>query len=560
MLLRVEAVEPDVVAEVFDAPIAEQPSPAGSMMLQAATLVAVWAYVVCLHLSNDGLWYSGDAARHALNGLFWGDAIASQPAQPMKFALQYYARYPAINPTSYPPFFYLLEAAAFAVLGPSPLVAKGLVLTFTLVGGFYVMAWLRRGVSPEAGWGAALLVLQPGVLSWSHAILLNVPSMTLALAALYHARRWLDDADTRQLRLAAGLAVIGVLTYFPTLLVFPVVVGWIVFEGHWRELNDRQALIVSALFLAVVVTVVTVASKWSPLHFALIRPSPSLLQLGHWTYYLHALPQNFAFPTLALCAVALIGAVADAPTRAQAMPVIIGIAMMYLSLSYLTERETRYILLLAPMIVILAVIGLSASCRWVAGRDPQSLTLSLVLLILVHAVIGRFVNVPRLDGMRELVQFLEREAPNERIFYEGDNNGAFTFYVRAGDPHFQRGVVRGSKLLYSSAIFSNWRLKERATSSAEVVRILRREGGSRWIAIERPRKPDTVAAVTFLREALTGPDFEFVRSFPLESTSADRVDLYRIVGDVETPTHVSLPFPILRPDAEFVVEPIAPRP
>lgn len=111
---------------------------------QGLGLLLVWGYVSVLHLSNDGRWPQGDAARHAANGVFYWDLVTSLPVNPLEFALRYYARYPVIQPAAYPPLFYLLEGAAFAVFGISPYVAKSLVLLFALVGGCYALAWLRR--------------------------------------------------------------------------------------------------------------------------------------------------------------------------------------------------------------------------------------------------------------------------------------------------------------------------------------------------------------------------------------------------------------------------------
>src|SRR5207248_10317959 len=122
------------------------------LLCQVGVLFVIWLYVVSLHITNDGLWYQGDAPRHAANGLFWKDFIARFPVNPFDFAVSYFLRYPVITPTVYPPGFYLLEAAAFSLLGPSPFVAKGLVLLFALVAGLYLMVWLRHWVSVAPGW------------------------------------------------------------------------------------------------------------------------------------------------------------------------------------------------------------------------------------------------------------------------------------------------------------------------------------------------------------------------------------------------------------------------
>ena len=99
----------------------------GSVLWQVLVVLLAVLYIGALHLGNDGLWPQGDAPRHATNGLFWWDYLASFPANPVEFTLRYYARYPAINPIGYSPVFYLLEGAAFSLMAVSPFVAKGLV-------------------------------------------------------------------------------------------------------------------------------------------------------------------------------------------------------------------------------------------------------------------------------------------------------------------------------------------------------------------------------------------------------------------------------------------------
>lgn len=190
-------------------------------------MVLVWLYIVVLHRTNDGLWFY-DAPRHAANGLFWWEFLASFPVNPVEFSLSYYARYPVISPPLiYPPVFYLLEGAAFWLFGNSPFVAKGLVLGFALSAGLYVTVWLQRWITEESGWGGALLVLQPGIIAWSNAIMLNIPSMALGVAALYHARRWLESPDSRHIYPTAFFTILALLTYYPAGIVVFVFLAWL---------------------------------------------------------------------------------------------------------------------------------------------------------------------------------------------------------------------------------------------------------------------------------------------------------------------------------------------
>jgi hypothetical protein len=47
----------------------------------------------------------------------------------------------------------------------------------------------------------------------------------------------------------------------------------------------------------------------------------------------------------------------------------------------------------------------------------------------------------------------------------------------------------------------------------------------------------------FLRQAVIGPEFELVRSFPITGAGTRRVDLYRLINDVEPVVAVDLNFP-----------------
>ena len=70
---------------------------------QTLGLLLAWLLVVGLHLGNDGLWYQGDAPRHAANGLFWWDFLTRLPADPFRQAAGHdVANIPAIarNPAA----------------------------------------------------------------------------------------------------------------------------------------------------------------------------------------------------------------------------------------------------------------------------------------------------------------------------------------------------------------------------------------------------------------------------------------------------------------------------
>lgn len=517
---------------------------------------------MALHWGNDGLWFQGDAPRHAANGLFWWDFLSQIPGNPVEFALSYYARYPVINPIMYPPVFYVLEGAAFAVFGASPFVAKALVLGYALAADLYMIAWLRRFILPAAGWAAPLLILQPSVLGWSHAVMLTVPSMALALAALYHTRRWLDAPVSRHLYLAVAFTVLAVLTYVTSALIVLVILAWVVVERRWTALLTRRSIVAWMAGALLLLPWAVVVFKWLNLVIGFtLAGRGTALSADRWMFYADTLPQLFTVTLLGAAAVGLGVGLFDARWRREATLAGLWVLVCYLGLSYIGPREDRYLLIAAPGLVIVGVLGvvvLIDRLPWPRTIDRAGAVTAVALIIVTfHVVRAHSMSLPYVDGFQDVVRFLEREAPRDRVLYDGPFNGSFSFYMRAGDPGFARSVVAGHKLLYPSAIMHGRRRPmERVSSPADALEVLRRECGCRWVVIETSENSEATLAARHLRQAVAGPEFRLVKSFDLRGNTPIRLDVYRFLAGRAPAGDVDVRLPILGPNTEFRRSPI----
>jgi hypothetical protein len=539
---------------------------ARQLLLQLLFLLAIWTYLFTLHLDNDGLWFQGDAPRHAMTGFFWLDYLRDFTPDAKGYALSYYARYPAIDPVSRPPVFYLLEAAAFALLGPSPYVAKNLVLVFSLLSAVYLMAWLRHWISPSAGWAAGLLLLLPGMTTWSHATMLNIPATALGLGALYHARRWLDSPGALRphFRMATLLALLGILTYYPAGVVVLVLISWMALERDWRLRAKGNLLLVAGISLVTLLPFVWLISHWAQIQLGWLLPSKShLATLSTWMFYPLLMPQMVNLHLICLAGFGLFAGLAQRRWRREAIIVTSWIVVLYLAFSIMYAKDIRYALpVMVPLVILCAIGVLTISDCMVRrlrmpGPGGRKLTAILILVLLLSQtyLVGQH-TVPSVSGYRELVAFLEQVAPAEPLFYEGYHDGIFTFYVRAGDDNFQRRVVLGSKLLYASAKVPGWQQQDFVNSPEDVIRVLREQGGARWLAIEIPVRGQRSAPVRSLHEALETSDFELVRSFSIDARSVERVDVYRLRLPVSDVKEVELPFPVLGPEVRYRTRPV----
>ncbi len=318
---------------------------------QTAGVAGACVLIASLHAQNDGLWFQGDAPRHAATGFFWWDLLTAHPSDPVRFTLSYYARYPVINPVAYPPLFFLVEAVLLGGFGASPHVVRLVVIGFAGLAGLYTLAWGRRWIAPEAGWAGSILLLTPGVVLWANVILLNVPAMALGMACLYHCRRWLETATRKELLRSAIAGLAAAITYYPQLAVFGVCLVWTVARASSRQILSIRstwpwAATIVCLLGGLALATVTLVPFYLWKHTA---PSVALLlRIETWTYYWQALPELTGFVPLLVGLAGCAAAICTARWRAEAAFLASWIAIVMIGFSMLPVRDLRYILLVVP--------------------------------------------------------------------------------------------------------------------------------------------------------------------------------------------------------------------
>ncbi|MGQ0633379.1 MAG: hypothetical protein ACT4QC_02115 [Planctomycetaceae bacterium] len=498
---------------------------------QTALVVAAWVYLCGLFSDNDGLWLQGDAPRHALNGLFWKDFLLSGALDPRTYALRYFARYPAVCPNLYPPGFYFFEAAVFGVCGTSPFVAKGLVLAFALLAGLYTMAWLRRWIDPAAGGAAALLLLSPGLTTWSHAIMLNVPALAVGLAALYHARRTLElpagNAARWHLNAAAAFSTLSIVIYPMTGLVVFVALAWLAAMGRWELLARRQTLCLFFISAVVLAPLAYAVFRWAPQQLNQARPHlVSFDDRWSWRYYFAALPRVLDGPMVVLAASGLLIGFLQRRWRQETICLSLWIGVCYVVLSLIWAKDARYLLLVCPALICLATIALVSLAEWISTRVPKALprvvlVSSLAVFILLEGWLAHGRYIPSVSGLRDVAEFVRQIAPAEAVIYDGRHNGVFTYYTRAGDPNFRQQVVRGDRLLIANQV---------RDSDPEAVKAILAESGCRWVVVEFGTHSGKTPLTRTLRQVLQAGEFVRVRSFPMTGAEASlqRVDVFEV--------------------------------
>jgi len=138
-----------------------------------------------LFINGDFFW--SDESRHAMDGVYFLDLIKDMPVFHLyQYTKQYYAKYPALGLAWYPPFFAMVEAIFYAIFGISTFAARSTVIFFALLGVFIWYVWIREIYNQEIAFYSGLLfITMPLVVYWSHAVMLEIPTLTMIILSFY---------------------------------------------------------------------------------------------------------------------------------------------------------------------------------------------------------------------------------------------------------------------------------------------------------------------------------------------------------------------------------------
>jgi hypothetical protein len=495
-------------------------------MVQGLFLVAVWLILVITYRDNDGLWFQGDAPRHALNGVFWRDLACSDWKRPVDYAWSYYARYPALTLANYPPFYHLVSAVGYAIFGLTPQVPKGISLLSALALVGWLWLWLRRWVSPAAGWLAASLFLMPGIVVWMQAGMTNLLATALGMGALYHLRRALEAPSLgRQFWLACGLGALAMSTHPLIAIIGPVGLLWIILERRLGWLLRPGALWGFVALLLVLVPVYLLLYQGGN-HFRQANIELSRLW-DRWAirFYMSRLNELSGHFCLFITAIALLGCVPNRGTRWRELRLlVVWLAVCALVLTLIWAKDVRYALICLPAVVI----ALAEGCRgWhehvvarlVSPRWSTWVWSGLAVLAGLVWMAQTPLRVPNTRGMREIAAEVLAFAPRQPVFYHGELDGLLIYYLRLADPDFQQQVIPAAL----------WMARNREVESARKSMM---SSGVNWLLIERPLPGRPSLPGEFLEALLASPEMHRVRVLEFQTRGGRRrtVEVYELRG------------------------------
>jgi 4-amino-4-deoxy-L-arabinose transferase-like glycosyltransferase len=493
--------------------VSAPPTPRFRFLLPAVLLLIL--PVLINGITHGEFFANHDEPVHAVGGLFMADLLHDWPiAAPVQYAYRWYAQYPALGLLHWPPFFYVVEGLFFSVLGPTAVAARLAVIAFALVGLSYWF-WLVADLQDELTAAAAtiLLAFSPAVLLFEKSAMLEVPALSLCIAATYYWLRALrsDGPPGGDLYRFAVLAALALLTKQHSIYLALFCLLTLVAERKLSLLGTRS--MVAALVIVLLVA--------GPFYAAALALHPQTIaadvlqgtgEAEPWSYYLRALPRLLGWPLLLLSMAGMVTSPWWIGFR-RIQPLLLWIVACYVTFSFLGQKDPRYILYWVPAFVFLAAGVLSSRA---VPRQLRWVTIPALLVLIAYQTWWAWhYERPYVSGYEQAARLLMQSGAPGLVVFDGDLHGNVAFYVRANDPRRQAVILR--KALYVTRVLEQYGSKELVQSRADVERMLS-DYGVRYVLVDNsePR----FESQKLLREVLAAPPFYLVATIPIETNVA----------------------------------------
>ena len=517
-------------------------------------LILIVGLLLSRGITKGEPFYNNDETRHLMNGVFIRDLLVDRPlAHPLTYAYEYYAKYPAISVPHWPPLFYFVEALFFLLFGISVWASRLAILGFALLGAYFWYRIAERyGPRPRALLSAFVFCLLPTIMVFESVTMLEIPQVALCLGAIFFWLRWVETEQATDLWALAGFVVAAMLTSQSSIFLA-------VFLGLDFLLNFRFRLLRTWQVWAALLASVGIVLSWYLFSFRALTLSYQRAVgqefhhvVNRWSLFFYArnLPEQLGLILLGFACIGIGWSVLQGASRYRFL--LLWVVSAYLCFTVIQEKEPRHIFIWLPPLVYFSLLGVEALLP--RGRWVWLAYAAIGLYFLVGAV--RFQR-PQLTGVQDVARFVLAQPQSDIVYYQGDLNGAFIFYVRQLDPQKRRMVARDKQIVATNMVYA----RRPVLSTPDQVLNFFQTWGIRYAVIE---STDVDPGLALVRQVLQSNEFEAIGTYAVHVNrgykEAGSITVYRFLGETRPSTHpMDIPMMTIRRDISVDLNRLAGR-
>jgi 4-amino-4-deoxy-L-arabinose transferase-like glycosyltransferase len=468
-----------------------------------------------------------DGASFALNGELIRDYVVSGfPHSPMTFAIEWFARYPALTISLYPPIFAMAEALVFALFGFSHPAAQATVAAFSALaaGGAYFTA--RTAMPPLAAVGAALLLFAtPNVLLWSRQVVMELPALAFLLVGAAVLLRYQSAGGTWRLFLAVIFILAAVYTKQTALFVVPAFAIALLAQEGPSLLCRRPVWLAAATGVIGLLPLAVFTIMFAPLAIeaafgqgtgSIENPGEaSRISIAAFTVYARALPEIVGLPSL-VGALGYLGLLTTRGWRGGAerrlVVLMLGwFAVDYVFISGTAHFEARYGTTLTIPPAILSALFVTR----LAGPRLQSFAALAAGIALFSTAIAT-QKVPRITGYDAVAAYVVNNSEQDSVvLFQGNESKNLVFSIRSHSATPKVFILRAEKLLVNYTIIREWGITDRNLSTSDIEALI--DNNRISTVILQPDFWTDQPSIARLQALVYSDRFQQVAEFPIAS-------------------------------------------
>lgn len=513
-----------------------------------AGLLLLIGLVYSLSYPASEPFFNNDETRHVMTGVYFRDLLHDMPLGHLRaYTVSYYLQYPALGLLVWPPLFYFIEGLLMSVFGTSLVVPKVLVVLYACLACAYLFLLVARTHGNEKAAVAVLVfALSPMVFQLSHYVMLEMPALSMTLAAIFYFVRYLDEDRRRDLLLAGLFSVLSALTRFDVFYLLPLFLILLVVRRRLNIVRRKEVWLVMCLaMLCVLPFYLMTSASMGWLHFKSVTeqldPSqPAFLSLERLFFYPSRLPKQIGWLALMPAIVGIVYSVMSA-RRMKALLYFAIIVAVFICYTPIGETDSRHTIYWIPAFAFFAAEGISLLSQWL--RQPK-LYLPLAAFFILGMVWHVFSKpLPHVRGYEEAAQYvLANTKTSPFCLFQGHLNGAFIYQVRRQDPNRHLWVLRTDKILFSFLVNAQVEYKQFTETDEAMLETIYKYDPE-FILIDETQTAETTFAENHVRDVINNhPErFHLEKIVPIESTDpgfpSGQIKIFRNIFRNNNPEH-----------------------
>ena len=506
-------------------------------------IVAICLLVLLMNIfdiSKGELFFNNDEPRHAFNGVFIYDLLRDLPLDPIQYAYEYYAQYPALSIIHWPPFFYVEEAAFYALFGISVEAARLSVLFFALIGSIYWYKLILKMYNMNiAFFSSVLLITAQPILLYSKMVMLEIPSLALIIISIYYYYKYIVDRERKDVYWCSIFMALAILTKQNAIFLPLLFIAHSVFNSKYDLLKVRDVWISIIIFILLItpynlfVLHHTASSVAKDLLQGTSDNAGSIYSLGTYLYYLKVLPEQVGWGLLGIFVLSMGQLLVRKQVRDNSLP-LLWIVVCYIVFTLISQKSSRYIIYWVPPVILFSVIAIDSISLKIRKISFSIVVLAVISLLQIACAFEN--EKPFISGYEKAAESVLEKMDNGILFFDGYYDANFIFYIRKHDKDRNVVVIRGSKAMFTTNIYPEYDIKHIMDNQREIDQYIQ-DYGIKYIIVEDIIKGNLQVNITLRRLLNDGSKFRLISTVGVDSNLKDNENksilIYENKRDVE---------------------------